>query len=472
VTSKSQAILNALIHNDNFSREVLPYIKPEYFEEKVEKAVYEEIQSYANNYGSIPSPEELNIEVRKRNDLNDHDIEEFKNLNETHLMNRYKMKDEWIKSLAEKFCQDRALYLAISSAIQIYDGGDKNTPRDAIPDLVKDALAISFDNTVGHDYFEDAEKAHDAYNSKEHLIPFKLPIFNKITQGGVPTKSLNIFMGGTNTFKTGFLCDFAASYLHQGYDVLYITLEMSEFKIRERIDANLTHLKISEVRSILKPHYLQKISDIKSHTEGRLFIKEYPMTSANANHFRALLKDLQIKKGFKPKIVIVDYLSICASVRVKDPSNLYSYNKAIAEELRGLSQENDLVIWTGMQTNRSGQDASDLSLENTSESHGVPMTADLIWGIINTEEYESKGLIMIKQLKSRYDDKSKYRRIMLGVDKARMTVFEVDDNIIEGTDLNPEDKLYEGNKKATPKSQINDSPIFDKTKSGGFKFNE
>lgn len=471
MTSKSQAILNALVHNEEYSREVIPYIKADYFEDKVERVTYEEIYNYAMEFGSVPSPEELGIEVKKRSDLSEHDVEQFDGLRSEHLNNKYRMKNEWIRDITENFCKDRALFNAISSSIKIYEGENNKTSRDAIPDLIREALAVSFDNSVGHDYFEDAAEAHDRYNSKEFLIPFKLPIFNKITQGGIPTKSLNVFMGGTNTFKTGFLCDFAASYLHEGYDVLYITLEMSEIKIRERIDANLTKLRIPEVKTVLKPQYLQKIADIKAKTEGRLFIKEYPMTSANANHFRALLKDLELKKMFKPKIIIVDYLSICASVRVKDPSNLYSYNKAIAEELRGLAQENDLIVWTGMQTNRSGQDASDLSLDNTSESHGVPMSADLLWGIINTEELESKGLIMIKQLKSRYDDKSKYRRIILGVDKARMTVYEVDKAIAESANLNPEDKLYEGVEKAKPKKD-DDSPVFDKTKSGtGFKFN-
>ena len=438
--SKSQIILNALVHHKEFAREVIPYIKPEYFETVAERITFEEIASYTEKYSETPSAPELQVEVLKRKDFSEDQETEFKDLYSTHLLHKYKVKPEWIRTTTEKFVKDRAVYLALNEAIQIYD--DKSKNRDVIPDILRDALSISFDKNLGLDYFEDAEKSWEMYNSSENLIPFKLDILNKATEGGLPVKTLNIFMGGTNTFKSGFLCDLAANYLQSGFDVLYITLEMAEWKIRERIDANLMKLKIGEVKSLLKPHFIQKVADLKTASSGRLKIKEYPMTSANANHFRILLKELELKEKFKPQIIIVDYISICASIRVKDPSNLYSYNKAIAEELRGLAQETGTLMWSAIQTNRSGLDASDVSLENTSESIGVPQSVDVMWGIINTEDLENKGLIILKQLKSRAGDKSKYRRMVLGIDRSRMTIYEVAQQQ-PGMNLNPEDEFKE-----------------------------
>lgn len=443
---KEHAILNGLLYNPEFSGIALPYIKNEYFENKTERIAFDEIYKYTYKYNTQPSPEELYVEVNKRDDLSDDDSKNFKELFDNVLKPEIKLQTSWLKDTTETFCKDKALYNAISNSIQIYEGNDKKHGRDNIPEMIRDALSVSFDNSVGHDYFVDAEKAFEHYNSPETLIKFKLDIFNKITAGGITTKTLNVFMGGTNTFKTGFLCDFAASYLDMGYDVLYVTLEMSEYKIRERIDANLTHLRMREVKGLLRPDFLTKIENIHQRTTGRLIIKEYPSVSANANHFRALLKDLEIKKQFKPKIIMIDYLSICASVRVKDASNLYSYNKSIAEEMRGFAQETDTVVWTGMQTNRGGQTSSDPTFDDTAESHGVPMTADILWAIVNTEELESRGLIMIKQLKSRFEDKTKYRRIILGVDRERMTVYELDKDTIDRFDLNPENILKDNDK--------------------------
>lgn len=463
--TKEQAILNGLLYDQDFSTEVLPYVKPEYFESREQQIAFQEISDYSIKYGALPSAEELFVEVEKRKDLDEHTWTSFQELHSSHFKKKYKVQTKWLRDLTEKFCKDRALFLAIQDSIQIYSDNDKKISRDAIPELIREALSISFDNTIGHDYFEDAEAAWEYNNSPESLVKFKLDILNKITGGGVPYQTLNAFMGGTNTFKTGFLCDLAASYLDMGHDVLYVTLEMSEFKIRERIDANLSRLRIPEVKTLLKPMYMKKIGEIKERTQGRLVIKEYPATSANANHFRALFKDLELKKQFKPKILMVDYLSICASIRVRDASNLYAYNKAIAEELRGLAQEYGLILWTGMQTNRGGQDSSDPTFGDTSESHGVPMTLDLLWAIVNTEELESKGLIMIKQLKSRYEDKSKYRRIILGVDRERMTVFEPDKRALEGFELNPEDKVFE-RKPTGPREKP------EVGKKGGFKFND
>lgn len=459
--TKSQAIINALLHNKDFSQDVLPYIKPEYFESKEESATIEELINYSSTYNSVPSPEELHLEVLKRKDLTETDVENFKELYSSHLTKRYKMRNEWIKDQTEKFCKDRALYLAINEAIVRYD--DKKLSRDEIPDLIRDALSISFDHTIGHDYFDDAEEAYELYHATENLIPFKLDILNRATGGGVPVKTLNIFMGGTNTFKSGFLCDFAAHYLSQGLNVLYITLEMAEWKIRERIDANLMQLKIPEVKSLVKDSFMERVNKIKEGTFGRLKIKEYPMTSANVNHFRALLKELEMKDNFKPTVIIVDYISICSSTRVKDPSNLYSYNKAIAEELRGLAQETETLMWSAIQTNRSGIDASDVSLDNTSESIGVPQSVDMMLGIINTEELEDKGLIILKMLKTRYAGKTNYRRILLGIDRERMTIYEVGEEAQAGMNLNPE-------------ASIRDEPTFDRTSSGEklnakFKFN-
>lgn len=458
----SHIILNSLVHNKEVATEVLPYIKPEYFENKAERIAFEEIYSYYDKFKTLPSPPELQVEVLKRTDFNEDQEDSFKELYSTHLLKRYKVKEEWLRKTTEKFCQDRAVYLALNEAIQIYD--DKKRNRDEIPDLLRDALSVSFDRDLGLDYFEDAEKSWEMYHSQESLIPFKLDIMNKATGGGIPTKTLNIFMGGTNTFKSGFLCDLAAHYVSIGLNVLYITLEMAEWKIRERIDANLMKLRISEVKSLLKPHFIKKVGDLKNESMGRLKIKEYPMTSANANHFRILLKELELKDKFIPTVIIIDYISICASVRVKDPSNLYSYNKSIAEELRGLAQETNTLMWSAIQTNRSGIDASDASLDNTAESIGVPQSVDLMWAIINTEELEEKGLIIIKQLKSRSEDKSLYRRMTLGIDRARMTIYQVDQEQ-PGVNLNPEADLKE------PDTNVFDrTPIGTRTKSE-FKFN-
>lgn len=461
--TKSQIILNSLIHNKDFSREVLPYIKPEYFENREERVSFEEILNYSDKYSAPPSPAELQIEVLKRTDLTEDQEKDFKSLYTDILLPKIKVKDDWLKNTTEKFCQDRAVYLAINEVIKIYD--DKTRNREESIDILRDALSVSFNKDLGLDYFEDAETSWEKYHAQESLIPFKLDILNKATEGGLPTKTLNIFMGGTNTFKSGFLCDLASWYVSSGLDVLYITLEMSEWKIRERIDANLMKLRIGEVKSLLKPHFIQRVVDLKTKSSGRLKIKEYPMTSANANHFRVLLKELELKDQFKPTVIIVDYISICASIRVKDPSNLYSYNKSIAEELRGLAQETNTLMWSAIQTNRSGLDASDVSLDNTAESIGVPASVDIMWGIINTEELENKGLIIIKQLKSRAADKSKYRRIVLGIDRSRMTIYEIDQDQ-PGMNLNPEKDL------------IDDEPAFDKSQFGrsqkaekGFKFN-
>ena len=434
-------VLKNLLNNEEYLRKVVPFLKKDYFEESKYQVVFEEIFSFANEYNESPTKEILSIEVEKRKDLNQDSLKDILHLIDC--LDDYPVEYEWLVSTTEKWCRERAIYLALLESISIADGQDGKKTPDAIPSILSDALAVSFDNHVGHDYLEDYELRYESYHRKEDKIEFDLEFFNKITKGGLPNKTLNIALAGTGVGKSLFMCHHASSVLLQGKNVLYITLEMAEEKIAERIDANLLNVNIQDITELPKSMFETKVNNLAKKTQGTLIIKEYPTAAAHTGHFKSLLNDLSLKKDFRPNIIFVDYLNICASSRYKGHIvNSYTYVKAIAEELRGLAVEHDLPIVTATQTTRSGFGNSDVDLTDTSESFGLPATADLMLALISTEELEQSGRIMIKQLKNRYNDLTYYRRFTVGIDRAKMKLYNVDDS--EG-DLTsePEDETYE-----------------------------
>jgi replicative DNA helicase len=453
-------ILRNLIHNEEYLRKVLPFIKEEYFEDLEQKIVFEEISKFVLEYNNLPTKEVLCIEVEKRNDVNE---EQFRKL--VHLITNLEdvpSEKNWLIDTTEKWCRDRAIYLALMESIQLADGkGDKN--RDAIPSILQDALAVSFDNHVGHDYLLDYEQRYDSYHKSEDKIEFDLEYFNKITKGGLPNKTLNIALAGTGVGKSLFMCHVASSVLLQGRNVLYITLEMAEEKIAERIDANLLNLNIKDIADLPKSVFESKVNNIAKKTQGSLIIKEYPTASAHAGHFKGLLNELSLKKSFKPDIIFIDYLNICASSRYKGNSNInsYSYIKAIAEELRGLAVEFSVPIVSATQTTRSGYGNSDVELTDTSESFGLPATADLMFALISTEELEELGQIMVKQLKNRYNDPTMHKRFVIGIDRAKMRLYDVEQSAQK--DILDSSKEEEYDYEASQKPPL-------KEKFGGFKF--
>ena len=391
-------ILKNLINNEKYLRKSIPFIKSEYFEDPHQKIVYEEIFSFVQKYNELPTKEVLTIEVEKREDINE---DSFKSV--THLiscLDESPVENEWLVDTTEKWCRDRAIYLALLDSIAIADGKDDKKGRDAIPSILSDALAVSFDNHIGHDYLQDYEERYEFYHQKEEKIPFDLEFFNKITKGGLPNKTLNIALAGTGVGKSLFMCHVASSCLLQDKNVLYITMEMAEEKIAERIDANLLNVGIQDIVDLPKPMFSTKVNNIIKKTMGNLVIKEYPTASAHSGHFKALLTELSLKKSFKPDIIFVDYLNICASSRYRANANVnsYSYIKAIAEELRGLAVETNVPIVSATQTTRSGYGSSDVELTDTSESFGLPATADLMFALISAEELEGLNQILVKQL--------------------------------------------------------------------------
>mgnify|MGYP003323910848 FL=1 len=417
-------ILRNLIYNEEFSRKVIPFIEPDYFEQRSEKVIFEEITKFIVKYGSAITIEALNIETDNRTDLTETEVKEVRDINNS-------FKDtpadyQWLMDTTEKWCRDRAIYLALMESISLADGQDDAKGRDAIPSILSDALAVSFDNHIGHDYLEDYEERYDSYHKKEDKIKFDLEFFNKITKGGIPNKTLNIALAGTGVGKSLFMCHVASSVLLQNKNVLYITLEMAEEKIAERIDANLLNVPIQDITELPKPMFDNKVISLSKKTQGTLIIKEYPTASAHSGHFKALLNELALKKSFKPDIIFIDYLNICASSRYRAGSNVnsYSYIKAIAEELRGLAVETNVPIVSATQTTRSGYGSSDVDLTDTSESFGLPATADLMFALISTEELEGLGQIMVKQLKNRYNDPTYNRRFVIGVDRAKMRLYD------------------------------------------------
>tara|TARA_B100000965_G_scaffold369873_1_gene357578 strand:+ start:133 stop:1509 length:1377 start_codon:yes stop_codon:yes gene_type:complete len=441
-------ILRNLIHNEQYLRKVIPFIKPEYFEDNNQKIIFEEIQSFVEQYNQPATIEVVCIEVEKRQDINDQNFKEITNLVSS--LEEVHSEFEWLCDTTEKWCRDRAIYLALMDSIALADGKDKDKDRDAIPGILSDALAVSFDTHIGHDYLIDYEERYESYHRKEDKIKFDLEYFNKITKGGLPNKTLNIALAGTGVGKSLFMCHIASAALLDGKNVLYITAEMAEEKIAERIDANLLNVPIQEISDLPKVMFEDKVTKLAQKTQGSLIIKEYPTATAHAGHFRSLLNELALKKSFRPDIIFVDYLNICASQRYRAGSNVNSYTvvKAIAEELRGLACEANVPIVSATQTTRSGYGSSDVELTDTSESFGLPATADLMFALISTEDLEGLGQIMVKQLKNRYNDLSIFKRFVVGIDRAKMRLYDCeqsaqDDILDSGQD---EEYTYEEQK--------------------------
>ena len=442
-----KVILRNLVYNEEYLRKVLPFIEPDYFNDRNERVVFEHITKYAAEYNSLITKEVLQIEIEDRRDITQDEVKNiYGTINE---LEDIECDFEWLSDTTEKWCRDRAIYLALMESIKIADGQDDKKNRDAIPTILSDALSVSFNRNVGHDYLEDYEERYELYNKKESRIQFDLEYFNKITKGGLPNKTLNIALAGTGVGKSLFMCHHASSVLLEGKNVLYITLEMAEEKIAERIDANLLNVNIQEIVDLPKPIFESKVTNLAKKTQGSLIIKEYPTASAHSGHFKALLNELDLKKYFKPDIILIYYLNICASSRYRAGSNVnsYSYIKAIAEELRGLAVEANVPIVSATQTTRSGFASSDVDLTDTSESVGLPATADLMFALISTEELEALGQIMVKQLKNRYNDPTYNRRFVIGVDRTKMRLYDCeqtaqDDLLDSGQDVeyNDEDK--------------------------------
>ena len=438
-----QTIIRNVICNETYMRKVLPFLKVEYFE-GVYKNLFKELGIYVSKYNKLPTQESFKIEIDQSEKFNE---EQYASAMEAlpSLFSKEEVDDNWLLDRTEKFCQDKAVYNAVMESITIIDGKHQTASKGAIPDILSKALATSFDTAIGHDYIEDTELRYDYYHQQEERIEFDLEYFNKITKGGVPRKTLNICLAGTGVGKSLFMCHMAANALASGRNVLYVTMEMAEERIAERIDANLLNVPIDQLENLSKPLLTGKVQDIAAKTNGKLIIKEYPTGQANSSHFRALLNELKLKKNFVPEMIFIDYLNICASSRMKAMGgsiNSYTYIKAIAEELRGLAVEFDVPIFSATQTTRSGYTSSDPGLEDTSESFGLPATADLMFALVSNEELESQGQIMVKQLKNRYNDPSKYKRFVIGVDRSKMKLYDVDN---------------------AEKDLVDDTPAFDKS---------
>ena len=418
--------LSQLLHNENFNRKVIPFLKSEYFGERSEKILFEEINDFVDKYKNPPTKPALEIEIDKRKDLSEDEHKKVLELLSS--LEDSKVEYDWLVDTVEKFCKDKAVYNAVVDSIKVIDGKDKNRTQESIPSILSDALSVSFDSHVGHDYIEQSESRYDFYHKKEKKVEFDLDYFNKITKGGLPTKTLNIALAGTGVGKSLFMCHVAASTLMQGKNVLYITLEMAEERIAERIDANLMNITIDDLHSLPKKMFTDKIKKISKKTMGKLVIKEYPTASAHCGHFRSLVKELAIKKSFKPDIILIDYLNICASSRFKGNASVgsYFYIKAIAEELRGFAVETNVPIMSATQTTRGAFASTDVGLEDTSESFGLPATADLMFALISTEELEDLNQLMIKQLKNRYNDPTMNKRFIIGIDRAKMKLYDVE----------------------------------------------
>ena len=440
--------LSNLLGNSDYAKKVLPFIKGDYFDVREEKIIFEEISNFVDKYKKIPTQTSLEIEVGERKDLTETEHNKIVEIIKT--LNPDEVDMDWLVDTTEKFCKDKAIYNAIVEGISIIDGKDKNKTPDAIPSILTEALSVAFDNRVGHDYLADSDSRYEFYHKVEERIPFDLDYFNKITKGGLPPKTLNIALAGTGVGKSLFMCHMAANCLNQGKNVLYITLEMAEERIAERIDANPMNISMEDLHDLPKKMFDDNIAKIIKQTSGKLIVKEYPTASANTNHFRGLIKELAIKKSFKPDIIFVDYLNICASSRFKGGTNINSYTlvKSIAEELRGLAVETNVPIMSATQTTRSGFVSTDIGLEDTSESFGLPATADLMFALISTEELDDLNQIAVKQLKNRYNDPTVNKRFILGIDRAKMRLYDVDmkeQNLVDSGD---------------------DAPTFDKTSFG------
>ena len=450
------AILKNLLQNEEYTRKVLPFLKVEYFTEHADKTLYGKVNDFVNKYNTLPSQEALQIELSETK-MNEEEFKDSLNLLKEIDSNAEDYTDiNWLLDTTEKFCQDKAIYNAVVDSISILDNPKSTADKGAIPDILSDALSVSFDPHVGHDYIDDSDDRYDYYHRIEERIPFDLDYFNRITKGGLPQKTLNICLAGTGVGKSLFMCHVASSCLAENKNVLYITLEMAEEKIAERIDANLLDIAIDDLHSLPKDLYDSKIANLEKTTKGKLIIKEYPTAAAGVNHFRALLNELNLKRSFVPDIIFVDYLNICTSSRIRSGANVNSYTliKSIAEELRGLAVENKIPIMSATQTTRAGYSNTDVGLEDTSESFGLPATADLMFAIISTEQMEEVGQIMVKQLKNRYNDPTVNRKFVVGIDRAKMRLFDVDQAA--------QDELVDN-------GQEDDTPSFDIATGGKFK---
>ena len=421
-----RTVLSNLIHNEEYTRRVLPFVKEEYFSDRLEKILFTEIYKFVNKYNALPSKEALSIEMNGSTGINEDEYKKVTDIIST--LNKEPVNMDWLRDTTEKFCNDRAIHNAILGGIQIIDGKDKERTPEYLPEMLSNALSVSFDQKVGHDYLVETKDRFDFYKKKEERLQLDLEFFNKITRGGIPSKTLNICLAGTGVGKTMFMTHLASSVLLQGKNVLYITMEMAEERIAERIDANLLNVGMSDLEELPYAMYETKINKLQSKTSGKLIIKEYPTASAHTGHFRSLLKELALKKSFKPDIVFIDYLNICSSARFKAGANVnsYTYIKAIAEELRGMAVENDIPIFSATQTTRGGFVSSDVGLEDTSESFGLPATADFMFALISSEELDDKNQIMVKQLKNRYNDPTVNRKFILGVDRSKMRFYDVE----------------------------------------------
>jgi replicative DNA helicase len=444
-----RAIFNNLLNNETYARKTIPFLKPEYFHNRNDKTVFELINSYAMEYNAFPTKEALLVDLSNRDNISEDQFNECKSIiEEIPDQSDQLSKIDWIIDQTEKFCQDKAIYNAIMQSIQVMDDKTGKLSKGSIPQLLSDALAVSFDMSIGHDFLEDAEARFEFYHRKEERLPFDIDYLNKITRGGLPRKTLNILLAGTGVGKTLAMCHFAASYMAAGKTVLYITMEMAEEKIAERIDANLLNVPLDELSVLPKESYDKKMTRLKEKTVGRLIVKEYPTSTAGAANFRHLLNELKIKKNFIPDVIFIDYLNICMSSRLKQGANVnsYTYIKAIAEELRGLAVEFNVPVISATQTTRSGFDSSDVGLTDTSESFGLPATADFMVALIATDELKALNQIMVKQLKNRYSDPEMYKRFVVGVDRPRMRLYDCENSA--QTDI------------------VNDVPVFDATSSG------
>jgi len=445
-------ILRNLLHNEQYMRKVIPFIKDEYFEDITQKIVFQEILTFIQKYNQLPTKEVLCIEIENRKDINDTSFKEI-----VHLIDHLEdvtVELNWLINTTEKWCRDRAIYLALMESIHIADGNDEKKNRDSIPTILSDALAVSFDTHIGHDYLEDYKQRYESYHKKEDKIEFDLEYFNKITKGGLPNKTLNIALAGTGVGKSLFMCHVASSVLLQGRNVLYITLEMAEERIAERIDANLLNVPIQDICELPKSTFETKVNNLAKKTQGTLIIKEYPTASAHAGHFKALLNELSLKKSFRPDIIFIDYLNICSSSRYRGNSNINSYTfvKAIAEELRGLAVEFNVPIVSATQTTRSGYGSSDVELTDTSESFGLPATADLMFALISTEDLEGLGQILVKQLKNRYNDPTIHKRFVIGIDRAKMRLYDCEQSAQKDILDNKQEEEYDYEEKKPKKS--------------------
>ena len=416
-----QLIIRNLCINEEYTRMVIPFIKREYFE-GVSRNVFDDIVKFVNKYNKLPTSETLLIELDSSSNY-----EEAKNILKGDID---VVEKDWLVDRTEGWCQDRALHLAVLDSIEIINGSHKELSKDAMPDLLTKALAVTFDTSVGHDYIDDAESRFEFYNATEERIPYDLSYFNQITKGGLPRKSLSVILAGTGVGKSLFMCHQAAAAMSMGKNVLYITCEMAEEKIAERIDANLLNVDIANLDTLEKDNFINKVNKISAKTQGKIIVKEYPTATAHTGHFRALLTEIKLKRKMVPDIIFIDYLNICASARMKGMGgsiNSYTYIKSIAEEIRGLAVEFNVPIVTATQVNREGFDSSDVDLTNTSESFGLPATADLMFALISNEELEGLNQIMVKQLKNRYNDIGKLKRFVIGVDRAKMRLFDVEE---------------------------------------------